>query len=673
MLSTSAFSHGGHVPRLGCHGTFAKAISIAARPQHALDKQWTSLGRIGACAASTLALLGRRRMSQRPMMSLGPTPSWDNTGGPAVNQVQEVSTHVESGKLNKVVWMCWTGHNPIPSHLNLCLKTIQRNAGVPVILVTPNNLLQYVPDPHPAYQYLHLQHRADYLRCCLLHQYGGIYLDMDTICLRDLSGLFDLLDDYDAVGYDGSQWGELIGISDMGPFKPNTEITATWFNALHGKLQERFQVLQEQKTYGFYWQEILRDIFVPASLMHSKKVSTALQAHNPEQEALWSLESASSIIGPALENSHIFILNNSKYGSELSCHSEDVILGGPAVLSQVLRQALNSTEPGAVPAEPAASSAPEPSEPDTIATELKASTGCLPLTVGVGTCQVFTECKVSPEMMESLKQINAPNHFLINVLQQLDWALRAGYRVIDTAQRYGNEGGVGQALQNAMESGLVRREELFVTTKIDVKNMGYDPVLTSFEQSRANLKLDVVDLVILHFPPEQRLRRETWEAMERLKDEGKVRHIGVANHSEQHLVEILQYAKTPPAVNQIEVHPYHAQFDLVEFCLSKGISVMGYAPLGGRGAAGPDTGVTDALLADPTLAAVGRKYKKTSAQVALRWSLQRGVTPIPKTGLQSRLHENFAVLDFSLSPEDMRTINSLNRGQFVVCDLSKMP
>merc|ERR1719433_1699915 len=121
---------------------------------------------------------------------LGPTPAWDSTGGPAVQEQRPLRDEeaaprvVEPGRVNRVVWMCWTGHNPIPSHLRLCLKTIERNSGLPVILVTPSNLLQYVPDPHPAYGLLHLQHRADSLRCCLLHRYGGIYLDMDTICLR---------------------------------------------------------------------------------------------------------------------------------------------------------------------------------------------------------------------------------------------------------------------------------------------------------------------------------------------------------------------------------------------------------------------------------------------------------------------------------------------------------
>jgi len=252
---------------------------------------------------------------------------------------------VRKGVTNRVIWMCWTGNNPVPGHLRLCMKTIERNSGLPVILVTPNNLLQYVPDPHPAYEFLHLAHRADYLRCCLLHFYGGMYLDMDTICLQRLTGLFDQLEKYDAVGYDGAQWGELIGISDMGPFRPGSELTELWFNVLHGKMQQRLDDMRAQRTDVFYWQEILRDIFQPVSLMHQQRISKALQAHNPEQEVLWSLRPLSELLGQEMQRSHIFILNNAKYGQELEHLTEEQILGGPAVLSQLLRSTLGRPEP----------------------------------------------------------------------------------------------------------------------------------------------------------------------------------------------------------------------------------------------------------------------------------------------------------------------------------------
>mmetsp|Transcript_102620 Transcript_102620/g.319073 ORF Transcript_102620/g.319073 Transcript_102620/m.319073 type:complete len:281 (+) Transcript_102620:265-1107(+) len=279
-------------------------------------------------------------------MLAGPVPVWDTTGGPAIHpSAGAAGPRLQRGELHRVVWMCWTGNNPMPPHLQLCLRTVERNAGLPVVLVTPRNVAEYVPDPHPAYHLLHLAHRADYLRCYLLHHYGGIYLDVDTVCLRSLAGLFDLLETFDAVGYDGSQWGEYIGISDMGPFRPSSPITELWFNALHGRMEQRRAELEAHQTDVFYWQEILRDIVLPVTLMHREKISKGLLAHNPEQEELWSTEPLGRVLGPELERSHVFILNNAKYGDELKQLSEEQILGGPAVLSQLLRHALGLPHP----------------------------------------------------------------------------------------------------------------------------------------------------------------------------------------------------------------------------------------------------------------------------------------------------------------------------------------
>ncbi|CAK0832583.1 unnamed protein product [Prorocentrum cordatum] len=145
---------------------------------------------------------------------------------------RKAAAQVRSGETNRVIWMCWTGNNAVPSHLRLCLRTIQRNAGLPVILVTPSNVLRFVPDLHPAYEFLHLQHRADYLA--------------------------------------GSP-----GRYPMGPFKPNTGLTRKWLEALRAKLDQALPVFQARQGYPFYWQEILRDIFVPASLVHRDKVARA--------------------------------------------------------------------------------------------------------------------------------------------------------------------------------------------------------------------------------------------------------------------------------------------------------------------------------------------------------------------------------------------------------------
>ncbi|CAE7215600.1 unnamed protein product [Symbiodinium microadriaticum] len=314
-------------------------VARAAGSEHHFSarhsKRWYSVAGVFAAAAAR-----GRCAHMRTVTSVGPKPVWDSTGGPAIHGVGG-RPRLEKGKLHRVIWMCWTGNNPMPAHLRLCMETVRRNAGLPVVLITPQNVTEYVPDPHPAYPYLHLAHRADYLRCYLLHNYGGLYLDVDTICLRSLAGLYELVESnqFDAVGYDGSEWGELIGVSDMGPFRPNSELTQLWFNALHGRLEEKLPEVMGQKTDVFYWQEILRDVFVPVSLVHSQRISKALLAHNPEKETLWAVRPFQEALGKEL-GSHILILNNAKYGDELGQLSEDEILGGPAVLSQLLRHSL---------------------------------------------------------------------------------------------------------------------------------------------------------------------------------------------------------------------------------------------------------------------------------------------------------------------------------------------
>lgn len=343
-----ALARGAH----GCHRSELAALRTRTCGSSSVS---TALAGVGGITALTMGRARCRKAARRSAAPFfnGPTPVWDNTGGAAVVRSGSQRARFEPGKLQRVIWVCWTGHNQMPSHLRLCVKTIERNSGLPVILVTPENVTDFVPEPHPIYEYLHLQHRADYLRCCLLHMYGGIYLDADTICLRSLAGLFDQLDRYDAVGYDGSEWGELIGISDMGPFKPMTDLTQLWHNALHGKLHDKLPEARARQSYPFYWQEILRDIFVPASLMHRERVSQALQAFNPQQEALWSTMPAEDVLragaaeGSPLQRCHIFILNNAKYGAELGRLTEEQILGGPAVLSQVLRSALGVQLPAA--------------------------------------------------------------------------------------------------------------------------------------------------------------------------------------------------------------------------------------------------------------------------------------------------------------------------------------
>lgn len=182
------------------------------------------------------------------------------------------------------IWQCWTGYNDIPPYLQLCHETVKKhNNQFSTILVTPNNLHQYIKKEypiHPAYEYLSYVHKADYLRCYLLHHYGGMYLDMDTICFKPLDYVFKKLSekDYEIVGYDGSKWGEVWGISVLGPNNPNTKYTNEWYNKLNSILDEKLEELKEfrksnndPKQDCIGWSEILRDIVLPISKKYNKK------------------------------------------------------------------------------------------------------------------------------------------------------------------------------------------------------------------------------------------------------------------------------------------------------------------------------------------------------------------------------------------------------------------
>mmetsp|Transcript_29231 Transcript_29231/g.83737 ORF Transcript_29231/g.83737 Transcript_29231/m.83737 type:complete len:369 (+) Transcript_29231:93-1199(+) len=282
----------------------------------------------------------------------------------------------------------------------------------------------------------------------------------------------------------------------------------------------------------------------------------------------------------------------------------------------------------------------------------KISGGALPLTVGLGTCLVSSSAVVS----------------------QVAAGLSAGYRLIDTAQRYGNEAGIGRALSEAFLGGLPR-EEVFVTTKVWPANYGYDKAIKSVRDSAAKLGLESIDLVLPHWPGvgtsiEQasdnfRLRQETWRALETLKKEGVAKQIGVSNYNGRHLQELLGYAEIRPMASQFEIHPFNARSKLVELCQSEGICVNGYSPLGGKGNPGA---VTDKLLSSPVLTRIASAHGKTPAQVILRWHLQRGVTPIPKASTPARLQENYNVFDFSLSDDEMGEITALDRKKFAVMD-----
>ena len=231
-------------------------------------------------------------------------------------------------------------------------------------------------------------------------------------------------------------------------------------------------------------------------------------------------------------------------------------------------------------------------------------------------------------------------------------ALEEGYRLIDTAAMYGNERDVGRAVKESP----VPREEIFVTTKLWNSDHGYDRTLRAFDKSLQLLDMEYIDLYLIHWPVEG-LRKETWRAMEKLYNDGKCRAIGVSNYTISHLTELLDCADVPPMVNQVEFSPFLYQKDLLNFCQSKDIRLEAYSPL-----------TRTKKFNNPVIKQVAEKYKKSPAQIMIRWALQHEVIVIPKSSHRERIWENARVFDFSISEEDMETLNGLNQNYHVSWD-----
>lgn len=228
-------------------------------------------------------------------------------------------------------------------------------------------------------------------------------------------------------------------------------------------------------------------------------------------------------------------------------------------------------------------------------------------------------------------------------------ALQAGYRSIDTAAAYRNEKGVGIALA---ESGL-KRDELFITTKLQNGDQGYDSTLRAFDASIGALGLDVIDLYLIHWPlPARDLYLDTWRAFERIYADGRVRAIGVSNFNPEHLRRLAEHSDVVPAVNQIELHPFLVQEELRAFDAEHGIATEAWSPLAKGGE----------LLGNPTVTAIAERLGRTPAQVVLRWHIQLGNVVIPKSVTPSRIAENLALFDFELSAEDMAALSGLDKG-----------
>ena len=229
-------------------------------------------------------------------------------------------------------------------------------------------------------------------------------------------------------------------------------------------------------------------------------------------------------------------------------------------------------------------------------------------------------------------------------------ALDVGYRLIDTAQGYQNEEGVGSAVADAG----IDLDDVFITTKLANHFQGFDAALSAFDESMRKLRLDVLDLFLIHWPlPMFDQYVETWRALEKLVGEGRVRSIGVSNFTVAHLQRLFDETDIVPAVNQIELHPQFPQDELRAFHAEHGILTESWGPLGqGKG-----------LLEDPRIIEVAKSKGRTPAQVVLRWHIQLGCVVIPKSVTPERIRENLAVADFELDDADLAAIAELNTGE----------
>ena len=236
-------------------------------------------------------------------------------------------------------------------------------------------------------------------------------------------------------------------------------------------------------------------------------------------------------------------------------------------------------------------------------------------------------------------------------------AIKTGYRLIDTAAIYMNEEAVGTAIKEAVKTGLVKREELFITTKVWVSDASYEGAKKAFERSMKKLQLDYLDMFMLHQPYGDVYG--AWKAMVELYNEGKIKALGVANFSIGKFTEFAEIVDVKPHVNQIELHPFFAQYAAIENMKSYGCMPQAWGPLA-EGKHG--------IFTHPVLTEIGAKYGKTAAQVALKWNAQRGVSIIPKSVHKERMEQNIDIWDFVLSDADMKQIDALDLGHSEIID-----
>ena len=227
-------------------------------------------------------------------------------------------------------------------------------------------------------------------------------------------------------------------------------------------------------------------------------------------------------------------------------------------------------------------------------------------------------------------------------------AIEVGYRSIDTAAIYGNEAGVGEGIKQALASTGLKREVLFVTSKVWNTGLSYDETVAAYEESLQKIGLDYLDLYLIHWPGKNKYA-ESWRALEDLYKEGKIKAIGVCNFNVSHLQDLLKTTSVTPVINQVEFHPRLQQLALRSFCQEHHIQLEAWAPL-----------MQGGLLEDQTIAKIAEKYGKSNTQVILRWDIQSGVVTIPKSVRKERMIQNADIFDFSLTEEEIEVINAMN-------------
>lgn len=231
-------------------------------------------------------------------------------------------------------------------------------------------------------------------------------------------------------------------------------------------------------------------------------------------------------------------------------------------------------------------------------------------------------------------------------IDNIEQALKVGYRHIDTASAYNNEKEIGQAIKESK----IPREEIFITSKVWKDSMGYDNTIKSFNKTLKDLELEYIDLFLIHWPcnKDEEINIETWKALEDLYEKGRVKAIGVSNFLKHHLEHLLENCKIAPMVDQIEYHPGLTRNETVEFCKQNNIIVEAWAPLG-----------KGKMLVNENLETIAKKYNKSVAQLCLKWCVQNEVLPLPKSSNLDRMKQNLEIFDFTISNQDMEFINNM--------------